>query len=169
MNASLSSSVEPGPPTPVAKPSRGGGRGLLAVLFMVYLVLLAWVVLWKLEVPYVGGGALRQIKLVPFARTAEAGASAPLEVVANVMLFVPFGLYLGLLAPSWPWWKYRRPRIRAGARAGSGPAPRRHGHPNPALVIREPLTVSFRAARSRRRLVIQSPRLQDPERWRERD
>lgn len=93
MNASLSSSVEPGPPTPVAKPSRGGGRGWLAVLFVVYLVLLAWVVLWKLEVPYVGGGALRQMKLVPFARTAEAGASAPLEVVANVMLFVPFGPY----------------------------------------------------------------------------
>ncbi|WP_235508171.1 VanZ family protein [Agromyces sp. Soil535] len=87
------------------KPSRAGGRALLVVLFVVYLVLLAWLVLWKLEVPYVGVGALREIKLVPFAPSAGAGASAPFEVVANFVLFVPFGLYLGLLAPSWPWWK----------------------------------------------------------------
>ncbi|MQA77217.1 MAG: VanZ family protein [Streptosporangiales bacterium] len=94
-------------------PSREGGRVLLVVLVVVYLVLLAWIALWKLEVPYVGGGALRQIKLVPFAPSAGAGASAPFEVVANIVLFVPFGLYLGLLAPSWPWWK------AAGAVAGA--------------------------------------------------
>ena len=28
-----------------------------------------------------------------------------LEVLANILLFVPFGLYLGLLAPTWRWWK----------------------------------------------------------------
>jgi glycopeptide antibiotics resistance protein len=87
------------------KPSREGGRVLLVVLFVVYLALLGWIVLWKLEVPYVGGGALRLIKLVPFVPSAGAGASEPFEVVANGLLFVPFGLYLGLLAPSWPWWK----------------------------------------------------------------
>jgi glycopeptide antibiotics resistance protein len=79
----------------------------LSVLFGVYLVLLAWIVLWKLELPYIGeaAGLPRPIKLVPFIPSAEAGGSAPLEVVANVVLFVPFGLYLGLLAPRWPWWK----------------------------------------------------------------
>ena len=85
--------------------SRQRGLGWLVVLFGVYLVLLTWIVLWKLEVPYIGGGDLRHIKLVPFAPTAEDGASEPLEVIANVMLFVPFALYLGLIAPSWPWWK----------------------------------------------------------------
>jgi glycopeptide antibiotics resistance protein len=79
----------------------------LAVLFAIYLVLLAWIVLWKLEAPYVGAAALlpRPFKLIPFLPSAEAGGSAPLEVVANVLLFVPFGLYLGLLAPSWRTWK----------------------------------------------------------------
>jgi len=89
----------------VRRPSRSGGIGWLVVLFGVYLVLLVWLVLWKLEVPYVGGGALRHIKLVPFAPTAEDGASDPFEVMANVVLFVPFGLYLGLVAPSWRWRK----------------------------------------------------------------
>ena len=77
----------------------------LAVLFAVYLALLGWVVLWKLERPWVGVDAQRVLKLVPFLSTADAGASAPAEVAVNVLLFVPFGLYLGLLAPRWPWWK----------------------------------------------------------------
>jgi glycopeptide antibiotics resistance protein len=81
------------------------GRGWLVALFVVYLVMLAWIVLWKLELPYVGDGALRHIKLVPFAPTAEDGASEPFEVIANLVLFVPFGLYLGLIVPSWPWWR----------------------------------------------------------------
>jgi glycopeptide antibiotics resistance protein len=74
----------------------------LVALFVVYFVLLAWTVLWKLNVPWVGGD--RMIKLVPFARTGEAGASAPLEVVVNLVLFIPFGLYVGLLAPARRWW-----------------------------------------------------------------
>ena len=90
--------------SPLKKPSR---HVLLVVLFVVYLVLLIWIVLWKLAVPWVGEAALlpRPIKLIPFLPSTEAGASAPLEVVTNILLFVPFGLYLGLLAPSWQRWK----------------------------------------------------------------
>jgi glycopeptide antibiotics resistance protein len=88
------------------KQSRPREYVVLVVLFVVYLVLLAWIVLWKLEVPWIGEAALlpRPIKLVPFLASGDAGASAPLEVVVNLALFVPFGIYLGLLAPSWRWW-----------------------------------------------------------------
>lgn len=75
------------------------------MLFVIYLALLTWIVLWKLEIPYLGWSGMRHIKLVPFAPTARAGASEPIEVAVNVLLFVPFGLYLTLLAPSWPWRK----------------------------------------------------------------
>lgn len=75
----------------------------LVTLFVIYLMLLVWIVLWKLEPPWIGG--YRVIKLVPFAATSEAGASTPLDVIANLVLFIPFGIYLGLLAPSRPWWK----------------------------------------------------------------
>ena len=80
-------------------------RARVVVLFAVYLVLLAWVVLWKLELPWVGEAGWRIVKLVPFVATDDAGASTRFDVVANLALFVPFGLYLGLLAPTWPWWK----------------------------------------------------------------
>ncbi|HYJ51136.1 MAG TPA: VanZ family protein, partial [Microbacterium sp.] len=83
------------------EPSEPGARALLVVPFVAYLVLLVWIVLWKLEIPWIGEAALipRPIKLVPFLPSADADASAPIEVVINLLLFVPFGLYLGLLAP----------------------------------------------------------------------
>jgi glycopeptide antibiotics resistance protein len=90
---------------PVGNHARDGVQRWLIALFAVYLVLLAGIVLWKLEFPYLGAASLRLVKLIPFAPGAGFGASAPLEVVANLVLFAPFGLYLGLVAPSWPWAK----------------------------------------------------------------
>ena len=88
-----------------SEPALGARRFALPALFALYLALLVWIVMWKLELPFVGTGELRQVKLIPFVPNACNGASAPTEVVVNVVLFVPFGLYLGLLAPAWPWWK----------------------------------------------------------------
>lgn len=76
----------------------------LIAAFALYLALLVWIVLWKLELPWVGG-VDRVIKLVPFVATADQGSSKPAEVVINFLLFIPFGLYLGLLAQSWRWWR----------------------------------------------------------------
>lgn len=79
---------------------------LQVALLVIYLILLAWVVIWKLEVPWIGEAALlpRPIKLVPFLPSGDAGASAPLELLANLLLFIPFGFYLGALV-RWPWWR----------------------------------------------------------------
>jgi glycopeptide antibiotics resistance protein len=81
-------------------------RRLLIVLFVIYLVLLAWAILWKFEIPYVGraAGLARPIKLVPFLPSGDYDASNPFEVLGNVLLFIPFGLYLGSLARTWRWW-----------------------------------------------------------------
>lgn len=80
-------------------------RRLIVAAFAIYVVLLAWIILWKLEVPWIGeaAGLPRPLKLVPFLPSGDAGGSTPLEVVANVLLFVPFGAYLRLLAPAWRW------------------------------------------------------------------
>jgi glycopeptide antibiotics resistance protein len=80
-------------------------RPWLLALFAVYLVLLVWLVLWKLGVPWVGSGVGRTVKLVPFVATAQNGPSDPSEVLENVLVFVPFGVYFALLAPHRPWWR----------------------------------------------------------------
>lgn len=83
------------------------GRGILILAFAIYLALLVWVVLWKLEVPWIGEAAtlIRPLKLVPFVAYGDAGSSAPIEVTINAVIFVPFGLFLGTLSPTWSWWK----------------------------------------------------------------
>ncbi|MFS0701469.1 VanZ family protein [Cellulomonas sp. 179-A 4D5 NHS] len=83
----------------------GSAPVALVALFLVYLVLLGWTVLWKLEVPWLGNDGLRVLKLVPFVGSADAGPSELPEVVLNALIFVPFGVYLGLLAPAWRWWR----------------------------------------------------------------
>ena len=82
------------------------GHAILIGAFVVYLALLVWGVLWKFEMPFVGAAwALpRPFKLVPFVASGDAGASEPLELLANLLLFVPFGLYVALLAGRWRWW-----------------------------------------------------------------
>lgn len=92
-----------------------GRRGLLCGSLACSLALLVWTVLWKLEAPYLGDGGLRVIKLMPFGADNATTASFPLEVAANLVLFVPLGLHLGLLAPrTWP-----RPRLWWGVTAAS--------------------------------------------------
>lgn len=85
--------------------TRHGGI-LLIIAFTVYLVLVVWVVLWKLEAPWVGdaAGLARPIKIVPFVPSGDAGASTPSEMLINLVLFVPFGLFIGALAPAASWW-----------------------------------------------------------------
>jgi glycopeptide antibiotics resistance protein len=73
-------------------------------LFLTYLVLLVWVVMWKLHEPFIGRDDMREIKLVPFATSSIYGASAPIEVLQNIAVFVPLGIYLGMLKPAWRWW-----------------------------------------------------------------
>lgn len=82
-------------------------RPALVALFVIYLALLTWIIVWKLAVPWVGGAAFlpHPIKVIPFLPDGQVEGSAPLELVANVLLFIPFGVYLRALAPSWQWWK----------------------------------------------------------------
>ena len=86
-----------------AHPHRVVGRALVVAVLVVYLVLLVWLVVWKLNEPFVGTAADRHLKLIPFVATSTAGASRPIEVIGNVLVFVPYGILLGLLRPSRPW------------------------------------------------------------------
>ncbi|GAA1783416.1 VanZ family protein [Agromyces lapidis] len=97
--------TRPAAPAAEASRLRMPARALVIVLFATYLALLVWIVLWKGGTPWIGEAQDRVIKLVPFADTSEFGASAPREVLANIAFFVPFGVYLGLLAPGWRWWR----------------------------------------------------------------
>lgn len=91
--------------TTTTTPAAGQRRGasVLGVLFGAYLVVLVWLVLWKLQLPWEAVPVQRSLKLVPFVAAEGYGASAVREVAGNVAVFVPFGLGLARLRPRLGW------------------------------------------------------------------
>ncbi len=68
-------------------------NGLIRVLFLIYLLFLFWAVLWKFNMPYIGDGTLRHINVTPFQGNTLS------EMRFNILVFMPFGLYISMLAP----------------------------------------------------------------------
>ena len=66
------------------------------VLFLLYLVLLVWIILFKLQFSITDLDRMREINLIPFYYKEEVSFHAT-EVLENVLIFVPFGIYLCLI------------------------------------------------------------------------
>ena len=66
------------------------------VLFLLYLVLLVWIILFKLQFSIADFDRMREINLIPFYYKEEVSFHAT-EVLENVLIFVPFGIYLCLI------------------------------------------------------------------------
>jgi glycopeptide antibiotics resistance protein len=74
---------------------------LTIALFTVYLAALCWILLFKLGVQFSYMGN-RSINLIPF-RTVLIGngeIDVP-EIILNVLIFVPLGVYAGMLYSGW--------------------------------------------------------------------
>ena len=61
------------------------------VLFIVYLIAIFWILLFKLGVrfSYTGNSS---VNLIPFSEHIDAA-----EIISNVLIFVPLGMYAGVL------------------------------------------------------------------------
>ena len=76
---------------------------LTFVLFAVYFVALVWIILFKIQFSFDTLPHFRALNLIPFAG-ATVRTNRP-EMIMNVLIFIPFGLYLSMLKPLWPFWK----------------------------------------------------------------
>lgn len=71
---------------------------LIAVLFVVYMALLVWIILFKLQFSITELDTIRGINLIPFYYDNEVNKTFHLkEILENVLVFVPFGIYLCML------------------------------------------------------------------------
>lgn len=68
------------------------------ILFLLYLALLIWIILFKLQFSILDLDRVREINLIPFYYEHEVTFHAT-EVLQNVLIFMPFGIYLCLLLP----------------------------------------------------------------------
>ena len=75
---------------------------LTTVLFIIYLVALFWILLFKLGVHFSNMGKINSINLIPFSKPSMSNGRTDFsEMILNVMIFVPIGLYVGILFKKW--------------------------------------------------------------------
>ena len=72
----------------------------VTILFLIYLALLVWIILFKLQFSISDLDKIRSINFIPFHYDKEIGAAFHLtEVLENFLIFVPMGIYLQMLMP----------------------------------------------------------------------
>ena len=70
---------------------------LTYVLFVVYLIGLIWILLFKLGVHFSYMGNSRSINLIPFSEPLMLNGKIDFgEIIMNVLIFVPIGIYAGI-------------------------------------------------------------------------
>ncbi|MEO7984614.1 MAG: VanZ family protein, partial [Bacteroidota bacterium] len=69
---------------------------LTSVLFIIYLMAICWILLLKLGVRFSYMGK-RSVNLIPFSEPLSLNA----ENILNVIVFVPLGIYAGVLFSRW--------------------------------------------------------------------
>ncbi len=85
--------------SPEASTRHHDDRIALALLFAAYIFVLIWLAVFKLHAPFIGRDDMREIKLIPFVAIDGFGLNSPLELMGNVAVFIPFGIYLRMLVP----------------------------------------------------------------------
>lgn len=79
---------------------------LTHVLFIVYLIALFWIILFKLNVHFSYMGDSRSINLIPFGEPLILNGKFDFgEIILNVLIFVPLGIYAGILFKRWTFGK----------------------------------------------------------------
>lgn len=70
-----------------------------SILFTIYLVLLAWIILFKLQINLSDIDHTRSTNLMPFHYSTSVGGWFHFkEVRDNVLIFIPLGIFLSMLA-----------------------------------------------------------------------
>jgi glycopeptide antibiotics resistance protein len=73
---------------------------LTAVLFIIYVIALCWILLFKLGVRF-SYMENRSVNLIPFSDLLINGKIDVGGVISNVVIFVPLGIYAGTLFEKW--------------------------------------------------------------------
>lgn len=75
---------------------------ITTVLFIIYLIALLWILVFKLGARISQMGNWRSINLIPFnAPLVLNGETEYGESILNVIVFIPLGIYAGILFRNW--------------------------------------------------------------------
>lgn len=73
---------------------------LTTILFLVYLCLLTWIILFKMQLSPSTFPHIRSVNLIPFSESVITNGKIDIdEIINNMIAFIPVGIYLGMLMP----------------------------------------------------------------------
>ena len=85
---------------------KGNQKIITMGLLVIYLLVLTWIILFKMTLSFQELPELRGINLIPFAGSVIVNNQLDLsEIINNVLIFVPFGVYISMLKPDWAFLK----------------------------------------------------------------
>lgn len=71
-------------------------------LFIIYLIALFWIILFKFNVHFPNRGNIRSINLIPFNEPLILNGKMDFgEIILNVLIFIPLGTYTGIIYKKW--------------------------------------------------------------------
>lgn len=75
------------------------------IIFGFYFLALAWIILLKGQLSLAGFGTYRNINLIPFQGSVIVNGKIDFdEIIGNVFVFIPFGVFMGTLFPEKPFY-----------------------------------------------------------------
>ena len=76
-------------------------HNLTILVFGIYMLLLIWLVLFKFALSIEQIPHMRNINLIPFSQSVIVNGQLDLsEIIYNILVFVPFGVYIGIFLPT---------------------------------------------------------------------
>ncbi len=74
-------------------------------LFIAYLIILIWILIFKLGVEF-SYMSNRNVNIIPFSEFfIPNGKVDPGGLIMNIIIFIPFGIYTGIIFKMWPFGK----------------------------------------------------------------
>ncbi|MDF2158332.1 VanZ family protein [Algoriphagus sp. CAU 1675] len=71
-------------------------------LFLIYWVALVWIIVFKLNIQFTYMEQGRKINLIPYSQPLMLNGEVDFgEIILNCLIFIPFGLYAGVLFEKW--------------------------------------------------------------------
>lgn len=73
-------------------------KRITVTLLIIYLVILSWIILFKLSFSFSDLDHIRQINLIPFGGSVLINGEIDFdEIINNIIVFIPVGVYFSLL------------------------------------------------------------------------
>lgn len=71
---------------------------LTTILFGIYVIILSWIIVFKMQFSFDTLPYIRSINLIPFAESVIVNGKIYIsEIIDNLIVFIPVGLYIGML------------------------------------------------------------------------